>query len=131
VTLDGPVQESFEPLLAEADVETPYGGVPKGSTEGFLQRATGSVGGRRFAEFELLLHLRPRAAGYETNDSFRIDGAHPVIVTLSPGMDAIPATSAQLVNAIPGVLRADAGLKTIKDLPVATAWTDLSRELFR
>lgn len=131
VTLDGPVQETFVPLIAEEDVDTPYGGVPKGSSEGFIQRAIGSVGGRPFAEFELLLHLRPRVAGFETNDSFSIMGAHPVNVTLSPGMDAIPATSAQLVNAIPGVLRADAGLKTIKDLPTAAAWTDLSRELFR
>jgi 4-hydroxy-tetrahydrodipicolinate reductase len=46
-------------------------------------------------------------------------------------MDAIPATSAQLVNAIPAVLAAEPGLKTIKDIPAAAAWTDLERRLFR
>jgi 2,4-diaminopentanoate dehydrogenase len=131
VTLDGPVRETFVPMLATELVDTPYGGVPAGSTEGFIQRATGTVGGKPFMELELLLHLRPRQAGYETSDTFSIDGAHPVNLTLSPGMDAIPATSAQLVNAIPAVLAAEPGLKTIKDIPAAAAWTDLERRLFR
>jgi 4-hydroxy-tetrahydrodipicolinate reductase len=43
-------------------------------------------------------------------------------MTLSPGMDAIPATAAQLVNSIPVVLRAEPGLKSVKDLPTAAAW---------
>jgi 4-hydroxy-tetrahydrodipicolinate reductase len=72
--------------------------------------------------FELLLHLRPREAGYEPADTIEIDGRQPVRLTLNPGMDAVLATSAELVNSIPGVLRAKPGLKTIKDLPVATAW---------
>lgn len=131
VALDGPVEETFEPVLATELVDTPYGGVPAGSTEGFVQRAVGRVDGKAFIELELLLHLRPAHAGFEPSDSFSIEGDHPVNVQLKPGMDAIPATAAQLVNAIPAVLRAPAGLTTVKDLPAATAWTDLGRRLFR
>jgi 4-hydroxy-tetrahydrodipicolinate reductase len=80
------------------------------------------VGGEELVRFELLLHLRPREAGYEPADTIEIDGRQPVRLTLSPGMDAVTATSAELVNSLPGVIRAAPGLKTVKDLPAATAW---------
>lgn len=131
IRLDGPVRETFVPMVAESPAPTGYGEVPAGLTEGFVQRATGTVRGEALIEFELVLHLRPREAGMEPADIFEIDGAHPVKVTLSPGMDAIPATSAQIVNAVPAVLAAAPGLKTVKDLPAATAWRDLGVRLFR
>jgi 2,4-diaminopentanoate dehydrogenase len=120
--LDGPVDEVFEPLIAEAAAPTRYGEVRAGSTEGFVQRATGTVDGEPRVQLELVLHLRPREAGYEPADSLDIDGIHPVHLRLSPGMDAILATSAELVNSIPTVIRAEPGLKSVKDLPPAAAW---------
>ena len=130
-TLDGPVTEVFEPMIAETDAPTSYGGLRAGVTEGFVQRATGTVDGHPFMELELILHLRPAEAGLRPVDTFAIHGEHPVSVTLDPGMDAIPATSAQLVNCIPAVLAASAGLKTVKDLPASSAWTDLTQSLLR
>ncbi|TYB48912.1 hypothetical protein [Actinomadura chibensis] len=129
--LDGPVTERFVPFVAETPAPTRYGHVPAGHTEGFLQKATGLVGGVPFVEMELILHLRPESAGFETVDSITVEGLHPVNLTLSPGMDAIPATSAQLVNSIPGVLQAAPGLRTVKDLPAAGAWHDLQSHPFR
>jgi 4-hydroxy-tetrahydrodipicolinate reductase len=132
VRLDGPVEEKFEPLIAETPAPTKYGQVDAGRTEGFVQRATGRVNGEDFIRYELLLHLRPREAGYEPADTFTIDGLHPVHLTLSPGMDAVLATSAELVNSLPGLLRAEPGLKTVKDLPAATAWLgEIDPTLFR
>ena len=122
VKLDGPVEEKFEPMIAETPAPTKYGAVEAGRTEGFVQIATGTVNGEEFIRYELLLHLRPREAGYEPADTFTIDGLHPVNLTLSPGMDAVLATSAELVNSLPGLIRAEPGLKTVKDLPAATAW---------
>jgi 2,4-diaminopentanoate dehydrogenase len=122
LALDGPVEEVFEPLVAETPAPARYGAVPAGKTEGFVQRATGRVGGEPRVQLELVLHLRPQDAGYEPADSFEIDGIHPVRLTIAPGMDAILATSAELVNALPAVLRAEPGLKSVKDLPAATAW---------
>lgn len=120
--LDGPVTEQFEPFIARTPAPTKYGQVDAGRTEGFVQRATGIVGGVEMVRFELLLHLRPREAGYEPADTIEIDGRQPVRLTLTPGMDAVVATSAELVNSLPGVIRAAPGLKTVKDLPAATAW---------
>lgn len=120
--LDEPVTQTFEPMIAKTEAPTKYDPVPPGRTEAFVQRATGIVGGREFIVLELLLHLRPREAGYEPADTITIDGSHGVKLAISPGMDAVRATSAQLVNTIPVVLNAEPGLKTIKDLPGAAAW---------
>jgi 4-hydroxy-tetrahydrodipicolinate reductase len=120
--LDGPVEETFEPLIAATPAPARYGDVGVGKTEGFVQRAVGTVDGAARVELELVLHLRPTAAGYDVADSLAIDGRHPVNLTLKPGMDAILATSAVLVNSIPGVVAAHPGLKSVKDLPAATAW---------
>ncbi|MDO8209563.1 hypothetical protein [Conexibacter sp. CPCC 206217] len=122
VQLDGPVQETFEPMVAETDAPTLYGAVAAGRTEGFVQRAVGSVGGAAFVQLELVLHLRPEQAGMRSVDHFEIDGLHPVRLTLDPGMDAIPATAAQIVNSVPGVLQASPGLKSVTDLPASAAW---------
>jgi len=119
---DGPVEESFEPLIATTPAPTRYGEVGVGKTEGFIQRAVGGIDGAALIQLELVLHLRPGDHGYDVADSLSIDGRHPVNVTLKPGMDAILATSAVLVNSIPGVVAAPAGLKSVKDLPAATAW---------
>jgi 2,4-diaminopentanoate dehydrogenase len=130
--LDGPVQETFEPLIAKTAAPTRYGEVSAGRTEGFIQRAIGTVGGESRVQLELVLHLRPRDAGFEPSDSIEIDGIHPVRLTLKPGMDAILATSAQLVNCIPVVLNSTPGLKSVKDLPPTAAWLgDLSRAVVR
>lgn len=132
VALDHPVEEQFEPLIADTPAPTRYGEVEAGRTEGFIQRATGVVGGDDFIRFELLLHLRPRASGYEPADTVTIEGLHPVNLTLSPGMDAVLATSAELVNSLPALIQAEPGLKTVKDLPAATAWLgDLRDSLIR
>jgi len=131
VRLDGPVEETFEPLVADTAAPTSYGEVSAGRTEGFVQRAVGTCGGRTFMELELVLHLRPAEAGLTARDEFSIHGLHPVHITIDPGMDAIPATSAQLVNTLPAVLRDAGGLKTVKDLPAATAWSDLETVLLR
>jgi 2,4-diaminopentanoate dehydrogenase len=32
------------------------------------------------------------------------------------------ATSAELVNSLPALIQAEPGLKTVKDLPTASAW---------
>lgn len=120
--LDEPVRETFEPIIARTDAPTRYGAVPAGRTEGFVQRAVGIVGGEERIVLELVLHLRPRADGLESVDTFELDGSHPVRLTLDPGMDAIPATAASLVNSIPAVLAAPPGITTVKDLPPAAAW---------
>ena len=84
VPLDGPVEEQFEPILADTPAPTRYGAIPEGHTEGFRQIAFGRVGGRELIRLELLLHLRPEEAGHELGDSIEIEGTHPVHLAVRP-----------------------------------------------
>ena len=120
--LDEPVEQIFDPLIAETPAPTRYGAVEPGRTEGFFHRAIGRVGGEDLIQFELLLHLRPHEAGYTPSDRVELDGVHPVKLTLEPGMNPLLATSAILVNSIPALLAAPPGLKCVTDLPAA-AWS--------
>jgi 4-hydroxy-tetrahydrodipicolinate reductase len=130
--LDGPVEQVFEPMVAETPAPARYGSVDAGKTEGFVQRAIGVIDGEPRVQLELILHLRPEEAGYRPADSIEIDGIHPVRLVLEPGMDAVLATSAELVNNIPGVLAAQPGLKSAKDLPPSAAWLgDLEASVLR
>jgi len=130
--LDGPVEEKFEPFVADTPAPTKYGQVDRGRTEGFVQRAVGTIAGEARIQLELVLHLRPQSAGFEPSDSIELDGIHPVRLTLKPGMDAILATSAQLVNCIPVVINSPPGLLSVKDLPPTTAWLgDLADSVIR
>lgn len=122
--LDSPVEQLFDPMIAETPAPTKYGAVEAGYTEGFIHRAIGRVGGEALVQFELLLHLRPEAAGFRPTDTFQLEGVHPVSLTLDPGMDPLLATSAILVNSIPCVLGGSPGLRTVTDLPAAAAWID-------
>lgn len=118
------VIEEFEPLIATTSAPASYGDIEPGRTEGFIQRATGIVGGAVLISFELVLHVRPRAAGFEPADTLELEGLHPIRLKLSPGMDAILATSAMLVNSIPVVIHSKPGLMSVKDVPTAGAWID-------
>ncbi len=132
VELDGPVVESLEPLVAKTPAPTGYGSVPAGSTEGVIQRAVGTVAGANFMQLELVLHLRPKEAGFHAVDTFTVEGRSSVHVTLEPGLDPVPATAAQLVNSIPPVIAAGSGLKTVKDMTAPAAWVgDFSSVVIR
>ena len=120
--LDGPVTQEFVPYIAADDAPTLYGAVPAGSTEGFLHTARGRANGDEFMTLDLLLHLRPEAAGHEVGDSVDIEGEHPIHVRFRPGNDALYATSAHLVNSIPTVIDAPAGIRPVSELPAARAW---------
>jgi 4-hydroxy-tetrahydrodipicolinate reductase len=121
IELDEPVEQLFEPMLAETPAPTRYGAVEPGHTEGFVHRAIGRVGGEDFIQFELVLHLRPQEAGLRATDTLELDGVHPVRLTLDPGMNPLLATSAMLANSIPALVTLAPGLKSVTDLPAA-AW---------
>jgi 4-hydroxy-tetrahydrodipicolinate reductase len=120
--LDQPVKQTFVPYVADSPAPTVYGEVPAGQTEGFLQTAVGRVAGAELIRFELLLHLRPQEVGATPGDTISVEGLHPVRLSISPGMSALQATSAHLVNSCATVLLAPSGLHAVKDLPPAAAW---------
>lgn len=98
--------EEIEPVLADrVHVLAGYTIEPP-ETAGVVQLATTTVGGREWLRFELSLHVAPDAVGWETRDRIRVHGENPVDFTMKPGLPAVAATAALLVNTVPRVLAA-------------------------
>jgi 4-hydroxy-tetrahydrodipicolinate reductase len=115
------------PIVTEERLELADGVVEAGLTAGAAQRAEAWIDGRPWIAIELLLHVRPAAAGLQTTDSTHLVGRHDLRVTLDPGCGAILSTAALLVNTIPVALRARPGLYAPGELPPAAPWLGQGR----
>ena len=122
LSLDGEVEETFEPLIAPEAVSTTYGVVAAGETEGFIQRAIGRWQGQDYIQLELVLHLQPEVRGFTLEDTLKIEGKQPVNLSLTPGPSALLSTSANIVNSIPSVLAAPPGVRNVTELTPPAAW---------
>ena len=122
LSLDGEVEETFEPLVAPETVSTKYGVVEAGETEGFIQRAVGRWQGQDYIRLELVLHLQPEVRGFALEDTLKIEGEQPVDLSITPGPSALLSTSANIVNSIPSVLVAPPGVRDVTELMPPAAW---------
>lgn len=112
------VTESLEPIVAKERIRGGYAVVEPGMAAGVLQI------GRAFRGEKEVITLEFRAAVGEPQsfDSVEIVGS-PNFQSLIPGgINGDIATCAIVLNSLPGVLRAEPGLKTMIDLP-APAWS--------
>jgi hypothetical protein len=110
-------EETVEPVIAEADIESPFLKVAKGSIAGVKQVGRGVVGSRE----AIILDLQIYVGAKEPRDSVVIEGVPPIDMTIRGGVHGDLATAAIAVNSIPKVLKAEPGLLTMKDLPVLSA----------
>jgi 4-hydroxy-tetrahydrodipicolinate reductase len=115
------VEESREPILARRLRETPDVRVEPGRVAGCLHVARGFVAGRCAIELQHPQQVRPEAEGVATGDSIEIVGTPSLRLAGSPEIPGGEATAALAVNAIPRVLRAPPGLRTMTDLPPPAA----------
>jgi 4-hydroxy-tetrahydrodipicolinate reductase len=121
------VEESREPILSRVRRETPFVTVEPGHAAGCLHRATGFRGGRVVIELVHPQQVRPELEGIPTGDSIEIEGEPPVRLSGSPEIPGGVATVALAVNAIPRLLDARPGLRSMLDLAPVTALSDLLR----
>ncbi|MXW65077.1 MAG: dihydrodipicolinate reductase [Bacteroidetes bacterium SB0662_bin_6] len=112
------VDEQLHPVLAEAEVSTPFLTVAPGSVAGIHHSITGYVGGKPL----LSLDLKMFVGAEEPRDAVRVVGDPPVDLVVRGGIFGDTATVAALINAIPLVMHASPGLKTMMDLPVPRAF---------
>jgi len=132
VDLDS-VEESYERWPAPEDFDIPTGTIPKGTQSALRFEVSGMKDGKAVVVLEHVTRLRddlapdwPQPAGH---------GCYRVIVTGEPmytvdmqllGTDGdhntagLKASAMRLINAIPAVVAADAGLVTALDLPLIT-----------
>jgi len=106
--------ELLEPVISESKVETPYLTVLPGRVAGIKHTAKATMNGR----VAVSLDLRMYVGATQPEDRVIVDGDPPINLVVEGGIFGDTATVAALVNAIPQVLNAPPGLRTVANLPI-------------
>ena len=106
------VTDAVEPKIATATIESELLAVDPGYVCGIVQDGVGYVGG----EPRIRLHLEAYLGAPESFDSVLIEGSPRIESTIAGGVHGDIATAAMVVNAIPAVIMAPPGFRTMRDM---------------
>jgi len=108
------ITETIEPMVASERVQTEFLAVEAGQAAGVHQIARGVGGGKEWVYLELQMYVGAKNPA----DTVELKG-HPNISLVIPGgSHGDIATASVVVNSIPVILDAAAGLRTSRDLPI-------------
>ena len=108
------ITESIEPVVAKERVQTEFLTVEAGQVAGVHQIARGIGAGKELVYLELQMYVGAK----DPADTIELQG-HPNISLVIPGgSHGDIATASVVVNSIPVILDASAGLRTSRDLPI-------------
>ena len=108
------ITETIEPVVARARVQTEFLTVEAGQAAGVHQIARGTATGKELVYLELQMYV----GAEHPADTIELQG-HPNISLVIPGgSHGDIATASVVVNSIPVILDAPAGLRTSRDLPI-------------
>jgi 4-hydroxy-tetrahydrodipicolinate reductase len=127
--LDGPVQQTMEPIVSGVHRTTRYAEVLPGHVAGCTMKGYGHVGGRLAVEMIHPQQVEPGIEGTDTGDYLVIKGTPNVNLSNKPEIPGGVGTIAMCINMIPHVINARPGLHTMIDLPVPRAIMGDMREL--
>lgn len=108
------ISETIEPIIAEETVKTDFLEVASGQVAGVHQIARGTAAGKEKIFMELQMYVGAKHPA----DSVELRGEPNLALTIPGGTHGDIATAAVAVNAIPAILAAPAGLRTVRDLPL-------------
>ena len=109
------ITETIDPVVARQRVKTAYVDVAEGEVAGVHQIARGLAGGQEKIYMELQMYVGATDPG----DIVEIIGNPNLTFTIPGGTHGDVATAAVVVNCIPAILDAPAGLRTSRDLPMS------------
>lgn len=112
------ISERIEPVMADKRVTTPYLTVEVGQAAGVRQVAYGLQKG----EARVILEFQAYVGASETYDEVKIAGIPDLTVRTEGATHGDIGTAAVMVNAIPRVVEAPAGLFTMKDMPLVHSY---------
>ena len=109
------VEETLEPVVATRDITTDHFHVPAGMTRGLHQvvRAESDEGHRIHLDLQMILDAE------DPHDFIRLDSDPVISARLEGGVFGDMATVAALVNCIPRLLSAPAGVRLMTEIPLA------------
>jgi 2,4-diaminopentanoate dehydrogenase len=109
------ITETIDPVIAQETVKTQYLEVAPGQVAGVHQIARGTARG----EERVYLELRMYVGAKQPADSVELKGEPDLSLIIPGGTHGDVATAAVVVNTIPALVAAPAGLRTSRDLPLA------------
>lgn len=111
-------REKIEPVTAEKLHVTEYFTVEPGRVAGLKHTACGLCDGRKVIDMELCMYI----GAPDPMDTIEIDGDPKLSLRISGGVAGDVATVAMMVNAVPRVIEAPPGLRSLLDLPIPRAF---------
>jgi 2,4-diaminopentanoate dehydrogenase len=109
------ITETIEPKIATERVQTEYLTVEAGQAAGVHQIARGSSNdGKELVYLELQMYVGAK----DPADTITLTGHPNISLTIPGGSHGDIATASVVVNSIPAILDAPAGLRTSRDLPI-------------
>jgi 4-hydroxy-tetrahydrodipicolinate reductase len=109
------ITETIEPVIARELVKTEFLEVAVGQAAGVHQIARGIVAGEEKIYMELQMYVGAK----DPYDMIELTGTPGLKLTIPGGTHGDLATAAVVVNTIPAILAAPAGLRTSRDLPMS------------
>lgn len=125
------IKQTKEPIITNIDRETDLVQVKAGDVAGCRQMGYGYVGDEVFIEMEHPQQIKPEMEDLGTGDYIKIEGSPNINIANTPEIEGGIGTYAICVNMIPRVINADAGLKTMLDLPIPAAILGDVRDLIK
>jgi 4-hydroxy-tetrahydrodipicolinate reductase len=106
------ITDEIEPKIAETTVASDLLAVDPGYVAGIIQRGAGYVAG----EPRIQLRLEAYLGAPEAYELVRIEGSPRIHSRIDGGIHGDIATASIAVNAIPAVVAAAPGLRTMRDM---------------
>ena len=108
------ITETIEPVVAAQPARTKFLTVEAGQVAGVHQIARGKVQGEEVIYLELQMYVGAK----EPADTVELRGDPNISLVIPGGSPGDIATASVVVNTIPVILDAPAGLRTARDLPI-------------
>jgi 4-hydroxy-tetrahydrodipicolinate reductase len=125
--LDRILVQSVEPVIAKKTVESKDIKANAGKVAGLKQKAKGIMKNREVIALDFQAYI----GAEEEYDTITIKGVPNINQKIQPCVHGDTGTVAVIVNAIPKVINAPAGLFTMKDLPVPSATPEDMRKYIK
>src|ERR1700678_3971553 len=109
------ISETINPVIAEEVIKTEFLEVEPGQVAGVHQVGRGTAAGQE----KIFMELKMYVGAKNPADTVVLNGDPNLTLTIPGGTHGDVATAAVVVNAIPSILAANAGLRTSRDLPLS------------
>ncbi len=110
------ITDEIKPKIADRHISSQFLTVEEGLVCGIVQDGTGYRDGRPLVR----LHMEAYLGAPQSYDAVRIAGSPPLAMKLAGGVHGDVATASIVVNSIPKVIAAPPGLRTMRDMPLAS-----------